>query len=67
MAQKTDRQLSGVELDRVFEDKASAADVKRPQLVACLEYVREKDTLHVHSIDRLTRNLQDLLKLVGVP
>ncbi len=31
--QKTDRQFSGVELDRVFEDKASAADVKRPQLV----------------------------------
>ena len=62
--QKTDRQLSGVELDKVFEDKASAADVKRPQLAACLEYVRKKDTLHVHSIDRLARNLQDLLGLV---
>ncbi|MDT4866063.1 Transposon gamma-delta resolvase [compost metagenome] len=29
-----------------------------------LEYVREGDTIHVHSIDRLARSLVDLLKLV---
>lgn len=63
--QKTDRQLEGVALDKVFEDKASAADATRPQLLACLDYVREGDTLHVHSIDRLARNLQDLLRLLG--
>lgn len=62
--QKTDRQLDGVKLDKVFEEKASAADTARPQLQACIEYVREGDTLHVHSIDRLARNLQDLLALL---
>ena len=49
--QKTDRQLEGVALDKVFEDKASAADTARPQLLLCLDYVRQGDTLHVHSID----------------
>lgn len=63
--QKTDRQLEGVALDEIFEDKASAADTARPQLLLCLDYVREGDTLHVHSIDRLARNLQDLLQLLG--
>jgi len=64
--QNTDRQLVGVDLGKVFEDKASAADTKRPQLTACLEYVREGDTIHVHSIDRLARNLQDLLRLLDM-
>lgn len=63
--QKTDRQLEDVALDKMFEDKASAADTARPQLLLCLDYVREGDTLHVHSIDRLARNLQDLLRLLG--
>lgn len=62
--QKTDRQLEGVPLDRVYEEKASGKDTKRPVLVECLKYVREGDTLHVHSIDRLCRNLADLLRIV---
>ncbi len=59
--QNTDRQLEGVQLNRVFTEKASAKDAKRPQLLECMAYLREGDTLHVHSIDRLARNLQDLL------
>lgn len=62
--QNTERQLEGYALDRVFEEKASAKDTKRPQLEACLEYLREGDTLVVHSIDRLARNLEDLQRLV---
>ncbi|WP_027367314.1 recombinase family protein [Desulfocurvibacter africanus] len=62
--QNTARQLEGHELDRVFEDKASAKDAQRPQLTSCLAYLREGDILHVHSIDRLARNLQDLLSLL---
>jgi Site-specific recombinases, DNA invertase Pin homologs len=62
--QNTDRQLEGVQLAKVFEEKASAKDTKRPQLEACLDYVREGDTLMVHSIDRLARNLEDLQRLV---
>nr|WP_052360360.1 recombinase family protein [Solidesulfovibrio alcoholivorans] len=62
--QKTDRQLDGIQLDRMFEEKASGKDTKRPVLADCLAYVRQGDTLHVHSIDRLCRNLSDLLRIV---
>lgn len=62
--QNTARQLEGVVLDRVFEDKASGKDVRRPELAACLLHLREGDTLHVHSMDRLSRNLDDLRRVV---
>jgi len=62
--QNTARQLDGVALDRTFEDKLSGRDTKRPALQEALAYVREGDTLHVHSIDRLARNLQDLLAVL---
>ena len=45
--QNTERQLDGLKLDKVFTDKASGRDTKRPQLAAALEYVREGDTLLV--------------------
>lgn len=62
--QNTERQLAGVPLDKTFTDTCSGKDSHRPQLEACLDYLREGDTLHVHSIDRLARNLQDLLHLI---
>jgi DNA invertase Pin-like site-specific DNA recombinase len=62
--QHTDRQLDGQDLDKVFTDKASGKDTKRPQLQAALDYLREGDTLLVHSMDRLARNLDDLRKIV---
>ena len=62
--QNTDRQLHGIELDRVYEDKCSGKDANRPQLKECLSYLREGDTLHIHSIDRLARSLRDLLNIV---
>lgn len=62
--QNTARQLDGVELDQVFEDKVSGGTVERPQLAALRRSLRAGDTLHVHSIDRLARSLSDLLGLV---
>ena len=62
--QNTVRQLEGIRLDRVFTDKASGKDTKRPQLEAMLEFVREGDAVVVHSMDRLARNLDDLRRLV---
>ena len=62
--QNTVRQLDGIELDKKFEDKASGKDLKRPQLDAALSHCREGDVLFVHSLDRLARNLSDLLKTV---
>lgn len=62
--QNADRQLDGVKLDRVFTDKASGKDVARPELGALLRFVRDGDTVIVHSLDRLARNLDDLRRLV---
>ena len=62
--QNTDRQLHGIELDRVYEDKCSGKDTNRPKLTECLAYLRSGDTLHIHSIDRLARSLRDLLNIV---
>jgi len=62
--QNTARQLDGVQLDKVFEDKASGKNTERPQLTACLSHLRAGDTLHVHSMDRLCRNLDDLRRIV---
>ena len=64
--QNTERQLDGVDLDRVFEDKVSGASSEnRKALQECLRYLRDGDVLHVHSIDRLARNLLELQKLVA--
>lgn len=62
--QHTDRQLVGIDVEKVFTDKASGKDANRPQLTAALDFVREGDTLVVHSMDRLARNLGDLRAIV---
>jgi DNA invertase Pin-like site-specific DNA recombinase len=59
------RQLDGIELNKTFMDKASGKDTSRPQLQACLEYLRDGDVLLVHSMDRLARNLDDLRRIVN--
>ncbi|MEA3100426.1 MAG: hypothetical protein QOF74_4666 [Caballeronia mineralivorans] len=60
------RQLDVIELDRTFTEKASVKDTKRPQLDALLTFVRNGDTVVVHSMDRLARNLDDLRHIVQV-
>lgn len=62
--QNTDRQLDGLTFAKTFTDKVSGATTDRPQLQQMIEFVREGDVVHVHSIDRLARSLQDLLRLV---
>lgn len=62
--QHTERQLDGVKIDRMFTDKASGKSTNRPALTDMLSYIREGDTLVVHSMDRLARNLDDLRNLV---
>ncbi len=63
--QNFDRQLEGLKLDEIFEDKASGKDTKRPALQECLRFLRKGDILVVHSIDRLARNLGDLERMVS--
>ena len=64
LAQNTERQLDGIELDEVFTDKVSGKDANRPALVDLLKHARGGDTVLVHSMDRLARNLDDLRRLV---
>jgi len=63
--QNPERQLEGLQLDKKFIDHASGKNIARPQLEAMLDYVRDGDTIIVHSMDRLARNLDDLRKLVA--
>jgi DNA invertase Pin-like site-specific DNA recombinase len=62
--QNTERQLDGIELDKTFLDKASGRDTKRPQLELMMSFVRSGDTVFIHSMDRLGRNLDDLRRIV---
>ncbi|MFI8479195.1 recombinase family protein [Pseudomonas sp. NPDC078700] len=63
--QNTARQLEGLALDRVFEEKASASTLNRPIFNQCLAYLREGDMLHIHSLDRVCRSgASDAVELV---
>jgi DNA invertase Pin-like site-specific DNA recombinase len=62
--QHTDRQLDGIDVDRTFTDHVSGKNLHRPELVAMLRFVRDGDTVIVHSMDRLARNLDDLRSTV---
>jgi DNA invertase Pin-like site-specific DNA recombinase len=64
LGQNPERQLEGVEVDRVFTDTVSGKSITRPQLQALLGFVRDGDVVIVHSMDRLARNLDDLRRLV---
>jgi DNA invertase Pin-like site-specific DNA recombinase len=63
--QNTMRQLDGVAVDEVFEDKASGkSTAQRPALEAMLKHVRKGDVVLCHSMDRMARNLDDLRRIV---
>jgi len=54
---------AGVEI--LYEDQASGKTTARPELQQCLKALREGDTLIVWRLDRLGRNLQDLIVIVN--
>lgn len=63
-SQNLDRQvtrLSSLKLDKIFTDTTSGKNVDRIGFQQMLEYLREGDELFVCSMDRLARNLNDLL------
>jgi DNA invertase Pin-like site-specific DNA recombinase len=62
--QNTIRQLDGLELDKRFEDKCSGSNTERPALNQLKDYAREGDTVLVHDISRLARNISDLIELI---
>lgn len=62
--QNPERQLEHAPMDRLFTDKASGKDTRRPELERLFAFVRDGDTVVVHSMDRLARNLDDLRRIV---
>ena len=56
-------QLKG-QVKKIFCDKASGKNKERPELEKMLDFVREGDEIVVCSMDRLSRNLRDLLQMV---
>lgn len=53
-----------IEADKTFIDKVSGSTINRPQLDALKEYAREGDTVMVHDISRLARNIRDLIETI---
>lgn len=67
--QSLDRQLDalaavGIPTARIYSDKKTGTTIDRPGLTALLAYARDGDTIVVHTLDRLGRNLREVLNLV---
>ena len=56
--------LEGYGCERIFTEKHSGVDQTRPQLKACLDYLREGDTLVITRLDRLARSATHLGAIV---
>ena len=64
VGQSLDVQLDKLKgCDKVFKEKKTGTSSKRPQLQACLDYLREDDTLVVTRLDRLARSTLHLCQL----
>ncbi|MER6831968.1 recombinase family protein [Streptosporangium sp. NPDC000563] len=67
--QSLERQLdalaaTGIPNERIFTDKKTGTSIDRDGLTALLTYARAGDTIVVHTLDRLGRNLREVLNLV---
>ena len=64
VGQSLDVQLDKLkDCDKLFKEKRTGTSNTRPRLKACLEYVREGDTLVVTRLDRLARSTLHLCQL----
>jgi DNA invertase Pin-like site-specific DNA recombinase len=57
--------LNRAKCGEVYEEHATGKNTGRPHLEACLKSLRKDDTLVVWRLDRLGRNLADLVRLVA--
>ncbi|ELS5869632.1 recombinase family protein [Escherichia coli] len=49
---------------KVFHDKTSGKNFDRPEWKALRDYIREGEDLYIHSLDRMGRNLLEILQEV---
>lgn len=54
---------ASVQTDKTCIEQASVKDTNRPQLQNLLGQIRKGDTILVHSIDRLCRNMMDMCSI----
>ncbi len=59
-----DQELRAAGCERVFGEKVSGTTADRPELKACLDFVREGDVLLVTRLDRFARSSRDLHNLL---
>jgi DNA invertase Pin-like site-specific DNA recombinase len=57
--------LHGQGVETIYQEHASGKNTARPELENCLKALREGDTLVVWRLDRLGRNLADLVQTVN--
>ncbi len=66
--QNLDRQMEALEragAEKIFQEKMSGKSMtERLELQKALQFLREKDTLIVESLDRLGRNYDDIVQMV---
>ena len=55
--------LTKVGCEKIFTDKISSSKAHRQGLADALDYIRAGDTLVVWKLDRLCRNITELLKV----
>lgn len=58
------RQLDGVKLKKVYREAASGKNTDRKELQALLDYIREGDSVAVHELSRIGRNLADINSII---
>ncbi|MGZ8246303.1 MAG: recombinase family protein [Methylomagnum sp.] len=64
VGQSLDVQLQKLrECDKIFQEKRTGTTADRPQLKACLDYLREGDTLVISRLDRLARSTLHLTQI----
>ncbi len=66
MSQNLDLQIDDLKeygCVKIFSDVKTGSDKNREKLKACLDYIREGDTLVIWKLDRLARSLRDLLQI----
>lgn len=63
---RQEKMMKELDVDKIYIEKISGANTKRPELQAMLDFVREGDIVIVESISRFARNTKDLLELTDI-
>lgn len=66
--QNLDRQIEELHknnVERIFSDKLSGKDTRRPGLNQMLDFIRDGDVVIIVSLDRLSRNYNDIKDIIS--